>query len=229
MIISVVTRSMNYILYQRMQEFIPKSVHTFRFTGYNQHEDCFHYVYDLINMFRDVIVNVDEDCYIYDFDKVLGLIDYMDKNDYVAAGMPDGGVVETRQRNWAAMNPFFNIFFTDRIKQIPGFKDKNVIKNFPYDDSMLKYKPEFVDISKSHTDWNSPFGGFFYWMLKYDKKLLYLCAETHSDGVSTILKDHQGNDFCIHGWYSRNYEKDYYTTERLDNIYKFAKDKKNAN
>ena len=53
-----------------------------------------------------------------------------------------------------------------------------------------------------------PFYPFFFW-LAHNFKTLYLHGVEHSDGISTILHNHDGKPFLYHSWWSRVYNTDY--------------------
>lgn len=57
-------------------------------------------------------------------------------------------------------------------------------------------------------------------MLFEELKPLYLKAFDHKDGISTILRDNKGKSFCLHSWYSREYDDDPSQRERIDKLFK---------
>jgi hypothetical protein len=162
----------------------------------------------------DWVINIDEDAFVFDLDKLKNLIDYVIENDYVNCGMPDGGVVHLRRMNPLVTNPYFNILNMKEIrKKFVEFKSEEYsahkeeyMKNFPID--LLKGSYEFV--------YYEPYYPFFVWMSQ-NFKTLYLNAENHLDGESTILCDRNNQPFLIHTWYSRLYNIDKKHTKRINN------------
>jgi hypothetical protein len=59
-----------------------------------------------------------------------------------------------------------------------------------------------------------PYYPFFFW-LAYHFDTLYLSAERHSDGFSSILYDHQGRPFCLHSWFARKFKVQKFHTRRI--------------
>lgn len=80
--------------------------------------------------------------------------------------------------------------------------------------SLLKDTYDFTDYTEAYTP-------FFVWVSQ-NYEVLYLDGERHRDGVSTILKDHQGRPFLLHAWYSRMHNRDRAHTERINRLYRQA-------
>ena len=156
----------------------------------------------------DIAVNIDEDAFLTDPDAMFRLIDYVVENGYANAGCPDGGGYCARpaSANPLVTNPFFNIF---NLKLIRTKFDRKAIRDFRYPDhkqEMIAAYPQDrleTKYSFDKTD-QEPYYPFFLW-LAYNFKTLYLPSQRHEDGMTTILKDLDGNMLCLHTWFARFY------------------------
>ena len=173
------------------------------------------YLYAVLKSDADIAINIDEDAFILDNNKLFDLLLYMVKNGYVNCGFPDGGVLPIRFHNPLITNPFFNIldlrilrnkFNFIEIKKFSVF-NQNYIINSPVHLLKTEYKYDMYE----------PFYPFFLW-ISQNFKVLYLDAEKHPDGITSILKDHVGNPFLLHSWYSRSYNIDNFHTERINSL-----------
>lgn len=210
--IKIYTRSLNKALYNRAMFFIDLPYSKVRLVETTADG----YLYQLINdREADIIINIDEDAFVYDINRLKKMIEYMIENRYVNCGMPDGGVVHLRRLNPLVTNPYFNILNVKEIRK--KFHEFNVqdysihreeyMNNFPI--SILKGAYEFV--------YYEPYYPFFVW-LSQNFKTLYLNAENHPDGESTVLCDQNNQPFLIHTWYSRLYNVDREHTKRINNV-----------
>jgi hypothetical protein len=167
----------------------------------------------------DWMVYVDEDCFITNQKALEDLINYQIENNYSCSGMPDGGVIAHRFHNPVAINPFFMIMNINEIRKKYNIDE---INKSMYGEDLNKYVPINL-IKKEYTYKSShdeilklgysPYGvvfdnfepcyGFFFWLLRNNFKILYLDADEHDDGISTILKNHNDVPFAYHAWYGR--------------------------
>ena len=182
------------------------------------------YLYhNLLDNDADFVINIDEDAFILDNNKLKKLLDYVIENEYINCGMPDGGVVDIRKHNPLVTNPFFNILNVKEIRK--QFDVKEILKNFSsHNMDFEKYAPLHLLKNKFAYDYYEPYNPFFVW-LTVNFKTLFLNAEVHQDGISTILKNHENESFLLHSWYSRFYGVDEVHTQRIKNLYKEATDK----
>ena len=75
------------------------------------------YIFDIIKIQGvDWVINIDEDAFIKDISLIEQLIEYMDKNDIVMIGPPDGGLYSMRTEYPYIFNAFFNIFNLKKLK-----------------------------------------------------------------------------------------------------------------
>lgn len=178
------------------------------------------YLYKMLeDIDADIVINIDEDAFIFDCERLKNLVEYVIENEYVNCGMRDGGVVGMRPYSPIVTNPYFNIlnvrlikkyFSEDEIRKItvhPNLDSKT------YSDLFLKMPYEICMAE--------PYYPFFLW-LGMNFKTLYLDAEKHTDDYSTTLKNHLGEPFLIHTWFSRLYYFDYFHTKRINAVIQFC-------
>jgi len=210
--IKVYTRSMNDTLYKKAMSFLDLSFPKVRLQGTSADG----YLVDLImDEEADVIINIDEDAFVYDTSTLMNLVDYVIQNGYANCGMPDGGVVHLRHFNPLVTNPFFNVFNTKLLRtKIKEYKeqDYNVhkesfIEKCPLE--MLKGAYEYV--------YFEPYYPLLIW-INQNFKTLYLNANTHQDGLTTILEDYNAQPFLMHTWFSREYGSNGMQTRRINNV-----------
>jgi len=213
--IKIYTRSANLELYEYAKGlFSIPNIPVVRLTDTTSDS----YLYQILNDKNcDIAINIDEDAFIVDTKRMLNLVDYMLENDYVNCGMPDGGALVIRGCNPIVTNPFFNIINLVAIrKQMKSIKD---IKNFKYSDVKQQLIEQYpAELLKSIYDFDcsdfEPYYPFFFYTA-YHFRTLYLPSKTHTDGVSTILCDPQGEAICYHSWWSRGFGKDPFHTKRI--------------
>ena len=141
----------------------------------------------------DIAINIDEDAFLIDPAVLEDLIQTVIAGAYANAGCPDGGTPAVpRGGDPRVTNPFFNILDLRQIR--PAFHRSEMIRK---DEDKEPYYP------------------FFHW-LAASFKTLYLPAERHPDGLSTILKDPQGRPFCLHAWFARFYSMPGWVVRRLE-------------
>jgi hypothetical protein len=218
---------MSLELYAKMIEFLPDTIQDERFVGYDKENDSCIYLHDIIEYRRGWVVNLDEDCYVFNWKAVEEIINYMDENDYAYAGMPDGGVCSTRERSWMTVNPFFNVFNVDKIRDKYVKRTREEIDTTPVPQWADMFKP-VICTGKYDLGAVSPFSGLFNW-LWFNFKVLNLDARNHPDRISTQLLDLNGKPFCAHSWYSREYNNDLRQKDRIDRLYEECRLRKTLN
>lgn len=176
------------------------------------------YLYQILNdKSCDIAINIDEDAFVVSTERIMELVDYMLKNDYVNCGMADGGALVIRGCNPIVTNPFFNIINLAAIRsKINSVKD---IENFKYSTVKEHLIQQFpAELLQSVYDFDcsdfEPYYPFFFFTA-YHFRTLYLPCMTHADGVSTILCNPQGEPICYHSWWSRGFGKDPIHTKRI--------------
>jgi hypothetical protein len=176
------------------------------------------YLIDLINDTEvDFVINIDEDAFLYDINSLQELILYVAENNYVNCGMPDGGIVHLRHFNPLVTNPFFNIFNTKILRdKIAEYKEEDYNK---HKDTYIDKVPFNIIKGPYEYVYYEPYYPLLIW-ISQNFKTLYLTANTHKDGLTTILNDHKGMPFLMHTWFSRFYGMDFQQTKRINNILK---------
>lgn len=157
----------------------------------------------------DIAINIDEDCFITNKQAVLDLVNYVIDQKIANAGCPDGGTWCPRGGNPLITNPFFNVFNLNLIRE--KFS-KQAIQDYDYGQyrSQLEsaFPQEFLYKDRPYNFDNSrylePYYPFFLWMAG-NMKTLYLHNERYSDGWTTILHNHKGEEMCRHTWLARFY------------------------
>jgi hypothetical protein len=222
------TRFNNQALFDKAQSLCPFPI--IKGEGFNHWTDAARYLEWLIMQGDEYAMNIDQDCFITDEAVLADLIRDFKVGGYTHAGISDGGCLSGRNNiSWAVMNPFFNLFAAGRIRDKRNVTDFNPtwenIREFGF---MPKWnqkasgksrKPHFIpDYERSMWE---PFNGFFNWLFEYGQPM-WLHGDLHEDGVSTIIK-YQGKPFALHTWYSREYGKDTYHHDRIDDRFEEAK------
>lgn len=139
----------------------------------------------------DIAVNIDEDAFVTDPQAVNDLVRLMQEEGYANIGCPDAGEGLPRSGNPKVTNPFFNIL---NLRLIRSKFDRAALKAYTED-----YEPYYP----------------FYLWLADNFRTLYLPAQKHSDGISTILYDLQGRRICMHSWYARFYSMPDFIVRRI--------------
>ena len=212
----IYTRSINYELYRMSGHCLGLALPRVRLV--NTTADGYFYRM-LEDSYCDWAINIDEDAFVVNDKAILELLDYMQRNDYVNCGMSDGVLV--RPYNPAVTNPFFNIL---NLKAIRECFNSDEISGFDYEkhrNAILSKLPpslQQVDEERMAMTNEEPYYRFFLW-LAYRFRTLYLDAEMHLDGISTILKNHEGQPILYHSWFSREWRKDPEHTARITHLY----------
>ena len=168
----------------------------------------------------DIAINIDEDAFLVDEAALLDLVDYVIQNGYANAAMPDGGMLQVRAFNPVVTNPYFNVFNLKMIREKFSLEE---IQNFDYkahkEELIDKFPKELLNFENNGFDYDDyePFYNFFFW-LAYNFKTLYLVGTEHSDGISTVLHNHEGKPFLYHSWWSRVYNTDKFHHQRIQNL-----------
>ena len=173
--------------------------------------DVFYHV--LSHEGSDWVMNIDEDAFLVREESIHSLLSYMKKEGYDYCGMPDGGACWHRKRNPAVINPFFFLFNVAALRgklpakhELPGLcRVGETITAPPYGGVS-----EYPD--------TEPYYDLFLWAAR-NARCLYLQAQDHPDGWSTILLDHEGKPFIKHSWYARCFSTDPYHNQRIINLF----------
>lgn len=166
----------------------------------------------------DIAINIDEDAFITDWNPILELVEYVASNNLVNAAAPDAGPGCPRRHNPIVTNPFFNVLNLKLIRT--KYTTPKEIQKFSYEshreELVAKFPQSLLETLEYDLDCIDfePYYPFFFW-LAYHFDTLYLQAERHSDGFSSILYDHQGRPFCLHSWFARKFKVQKFHTRRI--------------
>ncbi len=210
--ITVYSRSNNDFLFDRMKSFIPEGIEVIKCDQFQDWHQADKYLYHIIdNCPTRWAVNIDIDCYVYDWSELLKDVKFIDRHDLCVMGMPDSiDYHPQRFHSKHAMNPFFNIFNVEIIREL---KEKD---GFTWEE---------IAQTKIGRENGEPFHGFFQW-LAINKTPYKMNTYVHFDGITT-----QGGNMLYHTWYSRHYGENSplgdFHTPRIDHIYNCALELKN--
>jgi len=213
----IVSRSENKILHTKSKEINSSNIERVRGKFGGGQDAALKYLLNLFNFNDDWVINIDDDAFVFDSQRILNLIEFMHENNYDYCGMPDGGIVNERRHNPIVPNAFFNIINVKNIKI-----NRNEIYQTKFTDDLKQYIPSILKPDILY-QWNTreQYYCLFFWLIKR-YKCLFLNAYEHVDGMSTILQDHEGNDFLIHTWCARTYGVEPRQTERINQAYEWA-------
>lgn len=192
------SRSNNRILFSMMKSLVPPDIKCISVEGFDNWLQSADYLYYVIGAGNGMVINCDIDCFVYDWEKVYELIEEMKQGGYTHLGAHDGGDIQGRSRSWATMNPFFNIFNTNEIRNLKGIRKWTEVARAEFKPEWEKDRPDYLRLNYNHVN-DEPFHGFFYWL--YDVGKPYFIKTTlHSDDIST------DTGFALHSWYSRLFD-----------------------
>ena len=213
--IKIYTRSFSPELYKFSKGLYPGGIEAVRLT--DRSADGYFYAM-LRDTDCDIAINIDEDAYVSDPEAVMDLARRVFDEGWANAGTSDCGPGCPRSHNPIVTNPFFNILNLKLIREkYPG---PGQIRAFDYRAVREQMEGDF----RGQVSWPlkgdfgiydfEPYYSFYLW-LAYNFKTLYLPAERHSDGLSTILYDDRGRELCRHSWMARKYKVDPAQTARI--------------
>lgn len=136
----------------------------------------------------DIAVNIDEDAFLTDPQAMLDLVARVAKEGYGNAGYRD---TTRKEGDPTVTNPFFHVLNLALIRD--SFNRKEMVR-----------RPDDLE----------PYYPFFHWIRDHFPTL-YLPAETHPDGITTLAKDESGRTLCMHTWYARFYSMPSWVVRRI--------------
>ena len=136
----------------------------------------------------DIAINIDEDAFLTDPQAAMELVQRVATEGFGNAGYPD---TTRKEGDPTVTNPFFHVLNLALIRE--GFDRKKMVR-----------KPEDLE----------PYYPFFHW-LAANYPTLYLPAETHADGITTVARDQSGRTLCLHTWYARFYSMPSWVVRRI--------------
>lgn len=213
--IKIYTRSFSPELYKFSKALYPEGIEAVRMT--DRSADGYFYAM-LRDTDCDIAINIDEDAYVSDPGAVMDLAHLVYEEGWANVGTSDCGPGCPRSHNPIVTNPFFNILNLKLIRE--KYMGPGQIRAFEYKPVSEQMREAFLSqVSAPLTgDFDiydfEPYYSFYLW-LAYNFKTLYLPAERHPDGLSTILYDGSGRELCRHSWMARKYKVDPLQTRRI--------------
>jgi hypothetical protein len=163
----------------------------------------------------DIVIQMDEDCFLMHPEKIIPMAKYMVKNSIAYAGMRE---IDSNIR-----------------KDVQGIKDYYINSFFmmiqPSCIGEIITPQELLNFEPSDGKWLEPYWNIIGYMHQRGFKCEYFPVKTHTDGISTVLCDFQGNPFAIHTWFARLWDCSESLAieegvpnnrQRIEDAYKFA-------
>jgi hypothetical protein len=152
-------------------------------------------------------VLLDVDAFVLDNTRLAGVVSWAAHHGHAAVGVPDGGIISHRTHNPNALNLFFNVLNLDAIRTV---WDERACRRWIGRGSAMTrlWPPESLlkpGVAHQFDDYE-PYYGFYFWLADVGLSTGYLDARDHSDGVSTIVLDQEGQPVVIHSWYGREFD-----------------------
>ena len=217
--IALITTVSNWDLYRKTVRFFPKGVQLFAIDGTKGFfgiDSIRFFMRKLKHHDLNWLIMADEDVVFTKPEKVFNLIQFLEQENYIAAGMRDGGVLKWRDKNPYMLNTFFTLL---------NFKELCEI----YDEEEM-LASQYITKNEFNPNLNLPFDNyqvnslyesyycFFLWLLRLGKKIFYLDGSNPFSNETTLVLDHQGRELLYHSWYARSYNRNKYHTERINFI-----------
>ncbi|MFI2743778.1 hypothetical protein ACG2LH_13635 [Zhouia sp. PK063] len=221
--IAILSTVNNFKLYKKSSSLYPSNIRSYVFDGRNGMFGIFSILY-MMKVFKNEdiewLVLMDEDALFIDSDLIYPLIDYMKENEYIVAGVRDGGALPERSGNPYVMNPFFSIIDFKKLKKIWNKKEvlqNHYIKENEFDDDLSTLKYPFNKNSMSE-----PYYCFYFWLKRRNEKLLYLDVDLpfENDKITNVVYDLNKKPILYHTWFSREYgDLRGRHTDRIDRVF----------
>ena len=217
--VGIVTTVSNWDLYNETINFFPPGIRTFAIDGTKGFFGLNSMLFSLEKLKKyniDWLIMADEDVIFTNHEGIFDLIDYLEKNNYIACGMRDGGVLSWRDQNPYLLNTFFTILNLNEIYKI--YNEKEVLDNQYIKKGEFEQKLDFLPYNYQVNSLFEPYYCFFLWLLRKEKKIKYLDGYNPEPNETTIVLNHLGKEILYHTWYARLYKKDEVHTKRIENV-----------
>lgn len=220
--IAVLTTLINKDLYKKSAQLFPKDAVKYVIDGSNNMfgiESLLFMMKKLKGKGIEWLVMSDEDVLFINPDGIYTIIEYMKKNNYILAGVRDGGQIPNRIYNPYVINTFFSIINFKELEKnwMPNkiLKNQYILDN-EFNEDLSELKEEY-DVKSLY----EPYYCFYFWLRRINKKLLFLNAEKpfDEDDKTTLVYDTDGNKLLYHTWYARVYGKNEKHTKRIDTVF----------
>lgn len=167
---------------------------------------------------------LDEDAFVLADERLEALVAWTAEHGYAAVGVPDGGVLPRRTHNPNALNLFFNILDLEAIRGVwdpegcRSWMGRGAEMTHPWPPASL-LKP---DVPYLFDDYE-PYYCFYFWLADVGLPTGYLDARLHSDGLSGIVLDPDGEPVVIHSWYAREFDTPGPMRDRILDVIEFGR------
>jgi hypothetical protein len=216
--IAILSTVINFDLYAKSSQFFPKDIQKYVIDGRNgMHglDSIFYMMEKLKNKNPDWLIMADEDVLFQDSAVVFDIIKKMQSENYMVCGVRDGGMITHRIYNPYAINTFFSIINFKELEKIWNKKEilrNHYIGNDEFKDDLTNLPGQY-DVKSIY----EPYYGFYFWLRRKNKKILFLNAEMNSDEIAnTVL--YNDKVFLHHTWFARSYGINEKHTKRINNI-----------
>lgn len=222
--VAIVTTVANFDLYNKTINFFPSGIKIYFIDGTKGFYGIRSLLF-LIEKFKksdiDWLIMADEDVVFKKPEYVFDLISYMKANSYTTCGMRDGGTLQWRGENPYSINTFFSILNLKEIYTI--YNRKNILANQYIDKTENLGTLNGLNSNNYKTEsLFEPYYCFYFWLLRNNKKILYLDVTTPGKDETTLVFDHEGRELLYHAWYSRFYNIESKHTARINKVLKFG-------
>lgn len=221
--IAILSTVNNFKLYEKSSSLYPSNIKSYVFDGRNGMFGIFSLTF-MMKIFKnkdvDWLILMDEDALFIDSDLIYPLINQMIVDNYIIAGIRDGGALPERSGNPYVMNPFFSIINLEELKKI--WNKKEMLKNhyileneFNDDLTNLKY-------GYNKTSMSEPYYCFYLWLKRKNKKMLFLDVDLPfaDDQITNVVYDLNKKPIVYHTWFSREYgDLRGRHTKRIDRVF----------
>ena len=221
--IAILSTVNNFTLYKKSASLYPPNIKSYVFDGRNGMFGIFSIIF-MMKIFKnkdiDWLILMDEDALFINSELIHSLIDHMKTNDYIIAGIRDGGSLPERSGNPYVMNPFFSVIDLKKLKKIWNKKEmleNHYVNENEFDDDLSKLKYPYDKASLSE-----PYYCFYLWLKRKNEKLLYLDVDLPylDDQITNVVYDLDKQPIVYHTWFSREYgdERGRHTA-RIDKVF----------
>ncbi len=218
--VAIITTVCNFSLYKHAAIFFPSGIKIYVVDGtkgFYGIRSLLFYIDRLRNSEIEWLIMADEDVIFTNPEAVFDMISFMKENNFTTCGMRDGGTLQWRGENPYSINTFFSILSLKDIKSI--FNRKEILANQFINENENLGNLKNLNSSNYKTDsLFEPYYCFYFWLLRNDKKILYLDATSPCSNETTLVFDHNGKELLYHAWYSRFYNTESRHTDRINKV-----------
>lgn len=177
----------------------------------------------------DWLIMADEDVLFQDPDAVFNVIEKMERENIMFAGVRDGGEISHRNNSPYAINTFFSILNFKELKKIwnkEQMLSNQFVSNDSFNDDLSELKYEYNKDSLYE-----PYYCFYFWLRRLGKKALFLKAGMpfSNDNITNTVFNDKEEILLYHTWYARSYGNNEKHTERINAVFERINGKLNNN